>query len=533
MPVQPTPERQPASRRSVRRVAVVLLALFAVSLALAWWLTPVRPYATLKLDDTCGLFLFSPDGTMLVTSGSGVGAGRSAGPLRVWDVATGRERFVLAIGWKAIETVAFSPDSALVAAHEKEAELTLWNLNTGEEAASLRPPTKVGLWSAPWVAFRFSPDGRFVVFPNYRDWPKKEYVTFWNIETWQEQFTVEGSFDTLAFAPDGNTFGSFHRKDIRRDTEVLLWKIGKDAVVLKQLRTPATIVAFSPDLRTFAAAADLPDGNGEVVLFDIMTGERRWSVTFKAFVGERLQRLSFSANGKTLGAYGASPTQSLQTTLWDVTSTPKEIASFSDYAHFLPNAKWVIIPMSAGAKLIHLSAPERGIDLVVNGDFGRFGPWAMDTEGQESQSSFSRDSKMFIAKGISQLGQEPFLAKWLPDKFNPFPDSPGGPIVRVWQTADGRQLRAFPQCTDAEFSPDGKVLATLRDGKAIDLWKLPFRVSPGRVVGWSVVIWLIAVPICWVAFTAIRMVVSPSGWLFRFMKPKGERRKSTKGASGK
>jgi WD40 repeat protein len=85
-PVQPTGAPKPASSWSVRRVCAILTVLFAVIFAASWWLTPIEPYATLNLESEYGFCVFSPDGSMLVTSG------KSAG-LRVWDVEQGLERY--------------------------------------------------------------------------------------------------------------------------------------------------------------------------------------------------------------------------------------------------------------------------------------------------------------------------------------------------------------------------------------------------------------------------------------------------------
>jgi WD40 repeat protein len=123
-PVQPRETQKPGGSKLVswswvRRVCAVLILLFALVFAATWWLTRVEPYATLNVDEQCGPAFFSPDGTMLVTSGR-QDFGGTEGPLRVWDVAGGQERFTVAANWKAIETVLFSPDSSLLAAHEQE-----------------------------------------------------------------------------------------------------------------------------------------------------------------------------------------------------------------------------------------------------------------------------------------------------------------------------------------------------------------------------------------------------------------------------
>jgi hypothetical protein len=67
--------------------------MFIVILVALNWLLRARAYASLKLGEECGVALFSLDGTMLVTTGE-LNLGRKRGPIRVWDVAQGRERFL-------------------------------------------------------------------------------------------------------------------------------------------------------------------------------------------------------------------------------------------------------------------------------------------------------------------------------------------------------------------------------------------------------------------------------------------------------
>jgi WD40 repeat protein len=182
---------------------------------------PVNPYASLRVDAECGPVFFSPDGSMLVTSGK-QRFQENDGPLRVWDVAQGRERFCFASGWRAVETVLFSPDSSLLAAHEQAGDLKIWSTSTGEEVAAFKPAT----WSQNRVNFRFSPDGRFLVFEDFTKGSHDEdYLTFWHIGSKQERGSVEGYLWSLAFSPDGESFATFRRRDHGKAIEVMLWKM--------------------------------------------------------------------------------------------------------------------------------------------------------------------------------------------------------------------------------------------------------------------------------------------------------------------
>jgi WD40 repeat protein len=515
-PVQPTNARRPASWWSARRVCAVLTLLFVVTFAASWWLTPIEPYATLNLGDECGLYLFSPDGTTFVTAGTS-SFGRFAGPLRVWDVEQGRERLSVAHGRVKIDTVRFSPDSSLLAANERGDYLKLWNARTGEEVAS------IGAEAAKWIWFQFSPDGRFLVFLDHSKSPDVDNITFWNIETKRQQGSVEGNFHTLRFAPDGHSFATFRRKDSPEINEVLLWKMDQVPVLEKQHQITASQVVISPDLKTFATADDLPDGNGQVAMWDMMTGEKRWSGTFNERIADWWP-LSFIANGKVLSAQSRSHGH-LRTTLWDVTSTPKEIGSYRETTAISPDGEWLAIsspdaerlaaiplesgfkPLDSGVKLIKVSAPGRGTNLIVNGDVTPGHPMAMPGI-LSATPSFSPDSKLVLVTGLIRSGHEPFLGKWLPEKYNPFRAVADVSVFRLWDTDSRREVAAFYNCVDAWFSPDGKVLATLRDDTAVDLWKVPLRASLWRSLGWAVIVWLIVVSVGWVGVKIQRKMFS-------------------------
>ena len=180
---------------------------------------------------------------MLVTMGKdSVGAiGRYEGPLRVWDVADGVERFSVGNDWKAVETVHFSPDNSLLAAHEMEGDLKVWDSTTGREIATWLPVTRF----TNWVNFRFSPDGRFLLYKDYSKGWDRDIITFWSIESKREQGSVESWFGTLVFAPDGKSFATFRRKDNGKVNEILLWRMDQAPLLAKLHRITTSEVAFS------------------------------------------------------------------------------------------------------------------------------------------------------------------------------------------------------------------------------------------------------------------------------------------------
>src|SRR5262249_57545526 len=97
------------------------------------------------------------------------------------------------------ETVRFSPDSKLLAAHQMEGDLKVWDIASGQVVFSLRPGTVFG----NWVHFRFSPDGQYLLVRDYEcDWQNVDQVRLWDIAG-RDRARIEANFWTLEFTGQG------------------------------------------------------------------------------------------------------------------------------------------------------------------------------------------------------------------------------------------------------------------------------------------------------------------------------------------
>jgi WD40 repeat protein len=172
-----------------------------------------------------GSLAFSPDGASLAMAGgsfedvasrwggrSPLGR-RSAGPgrLKVWDVKTGKLKFDLA-GHGQVFAIAYSPDGSLVGSTGYWTEdgavgngAILWDANTGKKTAVISQPSNGGTH-----AVAFSPDGKRLVtgtliFDKENDTSTTAISVAYSksgIMEWQRMLS---RVMPVAFSPDGNS----------------------------------------------------------------------------------------------------------------------------------------------------------------------------------------------------------------------------------------------------------------------------------------------------------------------------------------
>src|SRR5262249_43816266 len=74
--------------------------------------------------------------------------------VRLWDVATGKERNALKGHTRCVSSVAFSPDGQVLASGATDGTIKLWDVARGKELATLKGHIKQIL------SLAFSPDGK-------------------------------------------------------------------------------------------------------------------------------------------------------------------------------------------------------------------------------------------------------------------------------------------------------------------------------------------------------------------------------------
>lgn len=180
-----------------------------------WDVSTGKETAALEWDDSYGVrtLAFTPDSKILASVGDN-------GVLKLWDVASGKNTSRRQIA-PVIDAAAISPDGkTLAAVYEVESEkggkavtengFKLWDIISGKEQAALKY-TDTG-------TLAFSPDGKTLAFGS-----RDGTITLWNITNGKEQARLSGHTDavwSLAFGSNGNLLASSSK-----DKTVKLWDL--------------------------------------------------------------------------------------------------------------------------------------------------------------------------------------------------------------------------------------------------------------------------------------------------------------------
>jgi WD40 repeat protein len=366
---------------------------------------------------------FSPDGTLLASAGDDCTA-------RLWEPDSGASRHVLTGHTSRVRSVAFSPDGALLATGASDETLRLW------EVASSRPVLSINRHVGGAQAVAFSPDGTLLTSGDLRqtrlwDAASGRPVSLWPGAVGRTHGFVEHSSGvwSVAFSPDGTQIASGGN-----DGMVLVGGVSADRPrPLRSHTGRVSSLTFSPQGRLLASCGadrtvqvhDLASGSGAPV-----------RVTGRTVATESV---AFSPDGDLLATAG----QDRPVRLWKAASARQ--------THVIEDARRAhAVAFSPDGDLLATAGEDRVIRL-----------WRVVSGALQRSLAGHTDS----VRSVAYAPGGALLASGGDDR-----------VVRLWDPASGGMRQSLDGHTDSvrsvAFAPGGAMLASGAGDGAVRLWRV-------------------------------------------------------------
>ena len=381
---------------------------------------------TVQMTDNVFSVAFSPDSKI-------VAIGNSDGIIYLSDLNTGKLMRKLTGHSEDVQRVVFSPDGKTLASSSYLDEtVRLWDAHTGEHRLTLTEHT------GEIEGLAFSPDGKTLASSGSGDGT----IRFWDVRTGNEKHAVTGhtgDIHSVAFNPDGKFVASGH------DDGVIRFWDAETGLYLKTFKKgyEASGLVFSEDGKTLAYADGL-----DICLQDAGTGEEKMLLTGHTW---GIHSMALSPDGNIL----ASGSEDMTIRLWDM-HTGEHKKTFNGHTDrvysvaFSPDGK--TLASGSDDNTLRLWSVDTGeTERILTGHAGEFkgvdnGPSSV--EGVKSVA-FSPDGKTLASGG-------------------------GDNVIHLWDVETGKSKIALIGHThwvfSLAFSPDGKTLASGSVDSDIRLW---------------------------------------------------------------
>ena len=240
---------------------------------------------------------FRPDGKTLASlNGRIASTGRHKGgdmAVRLWDVKTRQQIAVSQNHIASINSVALSPDGALLASGHHDGVVRLWDMQTQKQLTTLTGH-EAGVKSVA-----FSSDGTLLASG------AKDRARLWDVRNRKQvaDFKHKAIVESVAFSPDGKTLASVDDRYIR------LWDVqrrravgvlGQEPLHEGQIKYVSVIqsVAFSPD-GTLLASGGI---DNTLRLWDVQNRQEIFMHELPEW--SNIRAVAFSPDGKLLASAG-------------------------------------------------------------------------------------------------------------------------------------------------------------------------------------------------------------------------------------
>ncbi len=261
LPAKPTISPHPTQRLSLTvasaarlvQVGQIAYSPWELILALAW--SPDGRYIACAAGETIHLYTagleeqariqtgywttslaFNPESRLLAAAGKD-------GVIRIWDIQRGTLSLEIPAHKKGVNAVAFSPDGRYLASAGNDAIARIWDPNSGEQLTQMIG----GTYAVPAIAF--DNDGNALAIAN------GDVIRFRDVETGRfvKTYRSQEPNYSLAISPDGELLAAGGLSN-----NIHLWQLALNAkpVILAPLENSPSLVwslSFSPDGNLLAA----------------------------------------------------------------------------------------------------------------------------------------------------------------------------------------------------------------------------------------------------------------------------------------
>jgi len=369
---------------------------------------------------------------------------------RVWDLSTGRELRTLELsspgtsGYTGGDAgMAISPDGTqfVMLDDDAEAYVRVIDLSSGREARRVKLSDK----RVDTISFVFTPDGRVLAAGIV-----EKRLKFWDVTAKKEQELAQTTkeYSPVKFSRDGRLLA------LSENYVVRIWDVatGRELTQLKVPNSGAFVaqadafIAFSDDGKRIATGGFDTD----TIVWETETAKRVSTLTGRTNMA---YNVAFSADGTQLSSGGR--------TRWDLRTgsglrvVPATASSEKTYGIASPDGR-VVAVMKPNTSVVSLAETPSGrqlFTLTPSGD-----------AGVVEKMRFSADGTMLavvygsVDQGQVATGPTSYMR---------------GSQVKIWDVKNGRELRSLAANelpSEADFSGDGRVVATIGTMGQISLW---------------------------------------------------------------
>ncbi len=463
------------------RKIIISTSSLGLLLGVYYWFLPPCPLQELLVPEKGFGLVFSPNSSELLTYPPSWRPRESRTDLvRIWNLSTGKVGLVLPEKTlKEICKASYSPDGKTILIQYGDGETIAYSAS-GQQLFQIHDAGLV-----------ISPDSRFIIATECTEGFKYS-TAIWRIDGGGLECKFPGGFEAT-FNSKGNQFVLCNRE------RVMLWE-------LDEAGHPQKIVEHSTLHENNKVAADLDifvsrksDGikeTTEILLFDLRSGKqlKRFEPPWPRINGFFMPRTNLaycSADRFVVYQHSGFPCSPTFTTEMRclVTDWTKSSMPYDDDGDLLMSncGRWLAAGGPHGVLLFDMRKMCDHLRIRFPGYWTMFSKFGFSANGE--QLSVKSDDEGWRCPGVDIL--ERLIGN---PNANLFPlKSDRQSMVRVWNTADKKEILTILGGENAVFSPDSSRVASLHKDGLVKIWSISHHADWALVIGLATGSWVLLV----------------------------------------